>query len=220
MGSVRVDTFLRVYFKSQKEVFDETKKILPLLSRSLFSLLVSPLPVVSAESDQANLIASLNSKTAMIRGEAKYENKNLILATGNLEINSYIFTLDQKDKLSIEFNEEIQAFKNGQYIDKNLSVGKASSNPAEIEPERIEIAGDLINIICRDPKNCVNRDQQVREINSKGEITYKRTANNLAGQEFHFRGLYNQPLAEQIKKDLQAIFLQLALTKPPPKPEP
>lgn len=202
------------------------KKILPVLSLALIPLWLSPLPAVSAETDPGKLIASLNGKTAMLRGEKDNEDKSQALTTKNLEVNpyknlemnSYIFALDQKEKLKIEFNEEIQSFENGQYIDKNLTVGKATFDPAEIDPERIEIGGGLLSINCRDLKNCVNHEYLLREINTKGEITYERT-NNSVTYGFHLSGLYNQTLAEQIKKDLQALFTLLAPPGPAPKPE-
>lgn len=202
------------------------KIIAPVLSLTLVSLFLSPLPALSAETDPAKLIDSLNRKTAKIRGEKENEEKNQALTTKNpevnpyknLETNSYIFALDRKEKMEIEFNEEIQSFENGQYIDKNLTVGKATFDPAEIDPERIEVGAGLLSINCRDLKNCVNHEYLLREINTKGEITYERT-NNSATYGFHLSGLYNQTLAEQIKKDLQALFTLLAPLEPAPKPE-
>lgn len=193
------------------------KQISTMLSLALISLWLAPLSG-AAETDPDRLIVTLNNKTAMIRGESENEDKSKALTTKNLEVNSYIFALDQKDKLKIDFTEEIQTYNNGQYIDKNLSVGKASFDPADIDPERIEIGGGLLSIICRELKNCVNRENHDREINAKGETTYEAT-NSTTTYGFQLSGLYNQPLAEQIRKDLQVLFTLLTPPEPAQKSE-
>jgi len=171
----------------------------------------------SSETDPAKLLAALNSKTAKNKIESTTENKKSGITTKVEEVYMYVFAPDRKEKLEIRFTEEIQTFKNGQYIDKELYVGKISFNPTDIDSERIKIGNDRVSITCRDLKKCMNRDYQVRETNTKGETTNKATG-NFATNLFNLRG-FNQPLAEQIKKDLQALFTLPALPDPAPKPE-
>lgn len=190
-----------------------------MLSLSLFSLLVSPLPAISAESDPAGLIASLNSKTAKNKYESTTEGNKNGMTTKVEEVYTYVFALDRKEKLEIRFNEVIQTFKNGRHIDENLYAGKISFNPADIDPQRIQSANNQVIITCLDLKKCMDGDFQTRVTNTKGETTFKST-DNIAANSFTLRGFYNnQPLVEQIKKDLQALFTLLALPNPAPKPE-
>ena len=182
---------------------------------SLFTMLSTQ--ASSSETDPAKLLAALNSKTARNKIESTTENKKRGITTKIDEVYSFVFALDRKEKLIIRFTEEIQTFKNGQYIDKLITFGKVSFNPVDIDPERIKIDNGRVIIICRDLKKCMNRGYQVRETNTKGETTNKATG-NYATNSFILRG-FNQPLAEKIKKDLQALFTLPALPDPAPKPE-
>jgi len=72
----------------------------------------------------------------------------------------------------------------------------------------------LINILCHGNKNCATNDYQRTFYNAKADKT-TQTAKKYPTYGIQLSGVSNQHLADQIIKDLQALFAVLA---PPPKP--
>lgn len=162
----------------------------------LFNL---PNQVTADETEPGKLIASLNSNAAKIELEMKRVNK---------EINSYSFSKDKK-MLLVNFDEEIRVFINDQHAATHHVTGRISIVPEQIDLNKLEFDGNnyLINIICQDLKNCMNREEQVTRYGA-GDVEIDTKSRNYPTHMFQLQGV-KQSLADQLIKDMKALFPML-----------
>jgi len=166
----------------------------------------------AAKTDPNDLIASLNSKTAEIKTKRVSENKGTTFI--DQDVNSYVFSLKEK-LLTIEFDEEIRSFKNGPHIRTDRDFGFVSMDSEQIDPGKTGIGPHgSINIVCRDNKKCMTRELQSIVYYVKEKKTVTEAVTRFAIITLQIQGA-DQPLAEQISKELTALFTVL---ETPPKP--
>lgn len=166
---------------------------------TLILLLNLPNLVAADETESGKLIASLNSKAAKIELEMKRVNK---------EINSYSFSKDKK-MLLINFDEEIRVFINDKHAATHHVAGKITIVPEQIDLNKLEFDSNnyLINIMCQDLKNCMNREEQVTRYGT-GDVEIDTQSRDYPTHMFQLQGV-KQSLADQLIEDMKALFPML-----------
>ncbi len=190
------------------------KTVFAAASLIVLFLTAMPIEAAPAKTDPAKILAALNSKTAKIASDWESVNKISGASTRELEVYSYVFSIEKGGVLQIKFEETIKNFINKQHTATDSVVGTVSFAPDQIDQKKTGINNSRIEISCQDQTKCMTRETHSLDYRAKNEKTTEKDRKNPAGK-FVIRGTAGRPLADQISKDLKDLFTALA---PPAKP--
>jgi hypothetical protein len=174
----------------------------------MFLLIITlPQQATSSETDPTKLLASLNSKTKVIKYKDERENKIRKITTREETVNSYVFSLDQQ-KLKIEFKKEVRTFQNGKHTETDTVSGTISLSPDQLDRETTQNYANPIDLVCLGRKNCINVERQYTNYLVETE---KKTEDIDKKPTFMFQlRAGDQSLAKQIHQELKELLALLA----------